>query len=690
MTPSDPAEIPSSTTDDPATPSRPSVPGSPTPGFSSAVWDPDANHPMVVPIGLEPFVQAGVLGAAEVHVARILGRVSGDDRTATLLGAAMATRAPRRQHVCADLGAVDLLVVDRDDQRSVEVSALPWPDLDRWLQTLADSPMVAVRDPADVSAPDDAGGEAKPLTLAGRRLYLDRLWRDERLVARRLRELAALTYPVDPVVLGGSIATMFRDGVAPDRQRLAAATALSRHLVVVAGGPGTGKTTTVARILALLDELAITMNAALPHVALAAPTGKAAARLTESLHEAASIWATTRGGDDPTVARLREHTATTIHRLLGPRADRRGRFVHHRGQPLPHDVIIVDETSMVSLPLIARLLDAVRHDARLVMLGDPEQLASVEAGSVLGDIVGDVTITANHVSAPMFDTLHVAAGANHVAGLTVAQQPTTLDDAIVVLDRVHRFRDDSGIAAVAAAIQAGDQDAAIEGLRQASDITWIDRAPDRVDEQQLAPLRTAIVEVAGDAMRSAEAGDAIAALAALDQLRVLCAHRRGPAGVADWVVRIEQWLQDALPDHPVRGRWYVGRPVLVTRNDPRRGLANGDTGIVVRGDDDRPVVALEGTDPSTPRRLAPTRLPDVETVHAMTVHKSQGSQFAHVVLVLPDAGSPLLTREMLYTALTRGRRQATVLGTEAALRTAVQTRATRASGLRDALRSVHR
>lgn len=643
------------------------------------------SHPVFVPEPLAAFVDAGVLGSAEVHVATALARAGGDDRLEVLLGAALAVRAPRRQHVCADLAAVRTLIVERDDADPDAIAALPWPALDGWLACLADSPLVAVRDPADLAPPDDAGGAARPLTLAGSRLYLDRLWRDERLVAGRLRDHAArIRDDVDPASLTGPLDTAFAGGVAPDRQRLAVATALLRHLAVIAGGPGTGKTTTVARILALLDDHARAAGAPLPEVALAAPTGKAAARLTESLHQAAAVLARERGEDDPTVARLRASTATTVHRLLGPRADSRSRFRHHRGRPLPHDVIVIDETSMVSLPLIARLLEAVRRDTRLIVLGDPEQLASVEAGSVLGDVVGDAAGSATVVSPATHDSLRTAAGAAHVAALTPTPTAPAIDDAIVVLDRVHRFREDSGIAAIATAIQRGDEDATIDGLRAAADVTWIDAD---VEHAELGEVRTAVVEVAGGAVHAAQGGDAVAALRALDELRILCAHRRGPAGVSDWVAHVERWLGEQLPGGGLRGHWYLGRPVLVTRNDPRRGLANGDVGIVVRGDDDRPVVALPGTDDAAPRLLAPARLPEVETVHAMTVHKSQGSQFSHVVLVLPDERSPLLTRELLYTALTRGRRRATIVGTEAAVRTAVRTRATRASGLHHALRA---
>jgi exodeoxyribonuclease V alpha subunit len=645
---------------------------------------------------LTPFVAAGILGAADVHVATALTDAGGDHDPLVLLAAALAVRAPRRQHVCADLSRVRDLVGEYGGEHGGSLTAdtagapdLPWPDPETWASALRTSPLIAVRDPESLALPDDAGGSCPPLTLAGDRLYLDRMWRDERLVARELRARAARTVVgLDHDALRDQLREAF-DAPTPDRQLLAAATALTRHLAVVAGGPGTGKTTTVARILGLLDDQARAAGMPLPGVALAAPTGKAAARLTESLREAAVGLAARRGEDDHTVTRLREAEATTLHRLLGPQANSRTRFRHDRHTPLPHDVIVVDETSMVSLALIARLLDAVRRDARLVLLGDPEQLASVEAGSVLGDVVGDAVVaptmhpTTRTQLRQVLDSGHLD-GIEQAHGVGSVPQPGPgIDDAIVVLDRVHRFRADSGIAAVAAAIQRGDEDAAVAALRAADDVEWIDAAP---GDQDLRTLRGQVIGVAGGAMVAARDGDAPAALRALEELRVLCAHRRGPAGVTGWVQRIEQWLLADVPQADLRGRWYPGRPVLITENDPRLHVVNGDVGIVVRLTDGRRAVALSPADGAEPRLVAPTRLPATETVHAMTVHKSQGSQFAHVVVVLPDEGSPLLTRELLYTALTRGRERATLVARENAVRAAVRSRAARASGLGPALR----
>lgn len=631
------------------------------------------------PVELAPFVAADLLGPAEVHAATTLARTHADPRPEITLAAALAVRAPRRQHVCIDLGDVHRLV--GDERHPEAVAALPWPDPEQWRGSLSDSPLVAVRDPREVHAPADAGSDVAPLTLAGDRLYLDRMWRYERRVAGQL--LARATRPVDAVdteVLRAGLAAAF-PSTSPDQQRRAAATAVRNHLAVVAGGPGTGKTTTVAQLLLLLDAQAHAQGATPPVVALAAPTGKAAARLTASLRETATRL--DPGGTALSHDRLRAATATTLHALLGPRGDHRSRFRHDRHDPLPADVVVVDETSMVSLALIAKLLDALRHDTRLVLLGDPEQLASVEAGSVLGDVVGDAG-QRRPLSVPAHDRAAAVLPTQDLPQQDGSDQRGSIDDAIVVLERVHRFEADSGIATVAAAIQRGDADAAVAALRDADDVDWYAGDVAAVD---LSAVRGSVVAAAAPVLRAANDGDAAAALAELEQLRVLCAHRSGDAGVQGWVERIEAWLAADLPDHPLVGSNYLGRPVLITANDRRLHLANGDVGVVVRGEEQRPVVALPAPDGDGVRTLAPGRLPPTETVHAMTVHKSQGSQFAHVVLVLPDATSPLLTRELVYTGLTRGRHRATVIGSEHAVRTAVATRAVRASGLSQALRS---
>jgi exodeoxyribonuclease V alpha subunit len=434
-------------------------------------------------------------------------------------------------------------------------------------------------------------------------------------------------------------------------QRAAAEVALRRHLAVIAGGPGTGKTTTVAQVLALLHEQAAALGR-VPLMALAAPTGKAAARLSEAVHEAASKLPV----DSSVREALLGSSAMTLHRLLGWTPKSASRFKHDRFNRLPHEVVIVDETSMVSLTLMARLLEAVRLGARLVLVGDPEQLSSVEAGAVLGDVVGP------------------ASGDG-------------FGSSVVVLDRVYRYG--GAIASLAKAIQAGDADGVVDVLRSgADDVRWVEAdaaagrsagAPAGLDE-----VRTAVLEAGRPLVAAAAGGDGAAALAALGRFRLLCAHRRGPYGVSGWTPQVEAWLTAEVESFAATGEWYAGRPVLFTENDYGLQLFNGDTGVVVAGagGDGLRVVFERGRELLS---LSPQRLGRVETVHAMTVHKAQGSQFERVALLLPEPSSPILTRELLYTAATRAQRSLLLVGTEASVRAAVERPIARASGLRELL-----
>ncbi|MDQ3148008.1 MAG: exodeoxyribonuclease V subunit alpha [Actinomycetota bacterium] len=596
---------------------------------------------------LRVFNDAGALGAADVHVALRLGHLVGEVDELVLLAAAFAVRGPRLGHVCTDLSAIRSVVVVEGDA-PVDVQALPWPATREWMDAVTASPLVAQ---------GDGDPDVRPLRLVGDRLYLDRYWREERHVAADLLARASeATGDVDDDVLAEGLSRLFADP-GDGAQRLAAETAVRRHLTVVAGGPGTGKTTTVARVLALLHEQAAATGAATPLVALAAPTGKAAARLEEAVHREA----TELEVSDEVRGRLLAASASTLHRLLGWKPGNRARFRHDRANRLPHGVVIVDETSMVSLSLMARLLEAVRPSSRLVLVGDPEQLASVEAGAVLGDIVGSAT------------------------GIEVASAPprTAIPASIVVLRRGHRFG--GVIDELATAVQQGDADAVMRVLRaKHDDVTWLPVDGAEADASDLAPLRAAAVAAGRTLNAAARAGDGGAALDALGTFRLLCAHRRGPYGVAAWTAHVESWLAEAIDGFAAGGGWYVGRPLLYTQNDYGLRLYNGDTGVVVAmagGTGVRAVFERRGQ----LLELSPHRLTGVDTVHAMTVHKSQGSQFDEVAVLLPDPSSPILTRQLLYTAVTRPRRRLILAGTEEAVVAAVEQPVARASGLRELL-----
>ncbi|MGO4257153.1 exodeoxyribonuclease V subunit alpha [Marmoricola sp. RAF53] len=579
---------------------------------------------------LAEFNLAGVLEAADVHVATRLGVLGEDTDDVVALAVALAVRAARSGAVCVDLDTIaDLPVTEPvagPDALEVE---LAWPDPGRWREAVAASPLTA----------------AGVLRLEGSLLYLDRHWREERQVCDDLFARLARRVPeVDEGVLAAAVERLFGEGW--EQQRAAAVAAARQWTTVLTGGPGTGKTASVARMVALMAEQIEQDGGRVPRIALAAPTGKASARLQESVAREAV------GLDPVDRARLDGLRAVTVHRLLGWRPDSGTRFRHHRGNPLPYDVVVVDEVSMVSLSQMARLLEALRPTTRLVLVGDPDQLASVEAGAVLADLVAGFEGRADSPVERLTET-HRTKNADGTAG--------------VALD------------ALADALRRGDADEVLDLLQGGAPGL---RLVDPTDPDALAAVRSevadAAVAVTGRALAFTDPEDRDPVTALLDEHRLLCAHREGPFGVGSWNRQVEQLVADRTGVNAYDD-WYPGRQVLVTANDRGLGLSNGDIGVVVRMPDHRlRVVIRTGTET---RLLAPTRLSGIETVYAMTVHKSQGSEARAVTVVLPDGASALLTRELFYTAVTRARQQVTVVGTPESVRAAIGLRVQRASGL---------
>jgi exodeoxyribonuclease V alpha subunit len=615
---------------------------------------------------LHAFNRAGILDGSDVHVAHRLAQlaaVSGED---VGLGIAFAVRAPRLGHVCVDLQTIRE-TASGDVDLPIDIDALPWPDPAAWLDAMAQSPLV---------------GDGNPLYLSESKLYLNRLWADECLVAAELLARARTeVIDVDLTLLRAGLAHLFTEADPesedPDHlQPLAAAAAVLRRISVIAGGPGTGKTTTVARLLALLDQQAVARGAPPPLIALAAPTGKAAQRLEEAVRNEA----THLGLDPGIVARLLELRGTTLHRLLGRSGGNRTRFRHNRSNPLRHDVVVVDETSMVALSMMARLLEALRPDARLIIVGDPEQLASVEAGAVLGDIVGPASGRLC-MDETVRTQLEEATGYPVPDAETTASSP--IGDGVVLLRHVRRHK--GAIAAFARAVQAGDADAALAELGSGdSNVDWLALDPsDPANFGQLGVIHDYAVRSGRTVIQAARDGDADTALDALEGFRLLCAHRRGPEGVRAWTGHIERWLEAEVEGFAAEDGWYLGRPLIVTENDYSLDLFNGDVGVVVKGAVRPMEAAFRRGDTVVP--VSTARLAAVDTVYAMTVHKSQGSQFDVVAFLLPSADSRILTRELLYTAATRARKRLILVGTEDLIRSAIERPITRASGLRRAL-----
>jgi exodeoxyribonuclease V alpha subunit len=558
---------------------------------------------------LREFNEAGVLTAADVHVARRLGELTNETDERVLLAAALATRAVQHGSVALDLATVCQVQPQ-----------LPWPPYDEWALAVQESPLV---------------GQGV-LRWEFELLYLDRYHQQELGVcADLMRRLEQPPPPLDRGVLEAGVSRVFA-GPTFEEQRHASRQAAAQWTTVLTGGPGTGKTTTVAGLLALLAEQAALAGHQL-RIALTAPTGKAAARLQGAVAEA-----TARLGEADR-DRLGTLESVTLHRLLGWRRDNGTRFRHHRSNRLPHDVVVVDETSMVSLTMMARLVEAVRPDARLVLVGDADQLASVEAGAVLSDLVAGFADSANS---------------------PVARLTTT-----------HRFGAEIG--RLAAALRSGSADEVMAALRAGGEeVDYVE-----VDDTG-SVLRGPVLAAAREVRAAAEAGLPDEAVAALGRHRLLCAHREGPYGVRHWNKQVEHWLSEVTGD-PMYEDMYLGRPLLVTANDYGLGVHNGDAGVVVREPDGGRAVMIDG--PAGLVRFATSRLHEVETMWATTIHKSQGSQADEVTVLLPPEDSRLLTRELFYTAVTRARHRVRVVGSEAAVRAAVERRAQRASGLRHRL-----
>ena len=640
---------------------------------------------------LAQWVEVGWLRALDRSLALFLQDMQPTAEPLVLLAAALASHQLGHGHVCLDLaetlGAADLsLSLPPEGQQAGEDVRLPSELLravtvEHWCQLLAASPLVELVGGEDV-APDE-----RPLVLHGRRLYLRRYWNYERQVAAALQQRlrTALALPAD---LPGQLDQLFADSrQQPDWQKLACALAARGAFSIITGGPGTGKTTTVVRLLALLQAPAVHAGQPL-RIHLAAPTGKAAARLTESIgRQVGSLHVAEAVRDEI------PREVTTLHRLLGSRPDSR-HFRHHVGNPLALDVLVVDEASMIDLEMMACLLAALPPQARLILLGDKDQLASVEAGAVLGDLCRDAE--AGRYSDATRQWLEQVSGQSLAgAGLQAGDERRhPLAQQTVMLRHSHRFGAASGIGELARAVNRAEPTAARQvlaetrftdirshGVRGQADpllaqlMLGSERLPGyaeylRILAEQRPPAQLAARDSAWEQW-------ARQVLQAFDSFQVLCAVRQGPWGVEGLNQHIAALLhrRGLLPEP--RG-WYEGRPVLVTRNDYALGLMNGDIGIALMvrepalqpGEAEARVlrVAFPRNDGSGGLRFVlPSRLSGVETVFAMTVHKSQGSEFAHAALVLPENRSPLLTKELVYTAITRASRDFTLVETRAGI-----------------------
>ena len=630
---------------------------------------------------LERWVERGWLRALDKAFVAFLHERDPQGDPLVLLAAALTSHQLGHGHVCLDLFETlkePDFALSLPPEGDVQTGAMLLPsqllealDGEAWCKALQASSLV------EHAGQSSADAASRPLVLSERRLYLRRYWTYERRIDGALRQRLAVAEatPADlPVRLNGLFGSPAQNAPV-DWQKLACALATRGAFSIVTGGPGTGKTTTVVRLLALLQAPAVEAGAPL-RIRLAAPTGKAAARLTESI----SVQVKSLEVDDKVRQKI-PSDVTTVHRLLGSRPGTR-HFRHHAGNRLPLDVLVVDEASMIDLEMMANLLDALPAHARLVLLGDKDQLASVEAGAVLGDLCRDAE--AGWYTAQTRSWLEQVSGENLSASDLQQDLDGThpLAQQVVMLRHSRRFGEGSGIgqlsrlvnqqlprearALLAAGNHAdlfalplkGEQDRAFERLAlegRGTEAKGYRHYIERLREQR--PDTRSGLE---DPRWAAWAGHV---LQAFEAFQVLCAVRKGPWGVEGLNERITRALfARKLIDGDQQ--WYEGRPVLMTRNDYGLGLMNGDIGIALmlpegEGQARRHVlrVAFARNDGQGGIRFVlPSRLNDVETVYAMTVHKSQGSEFIHTALILPDALNPVLTKELIYTGITRAKR----------------------------------
>lgn len=668
---------------------------------------------------LNDWLELGWIRALDVALVKLLAKLDPSAEPLVLLAIALTSHQLGHGHICLDLQSLlrdpDLvLLLPPEGQVSEQQQMLPSQLLagvrqQDWLAALQRSVLLYRADQL----------LATPLVVVEGRLYLYRYWQYEVSVAQQLVQRIATRMPLandfserlaslfnEPLLVAGERQT--------DWQKVACAMAAQGQLTLITGGPGTGKTTTVVRLLALLQQSAVEAGQAL-RIQLAAPTGKAAARLTESIGQQVASLPVEKAVQDSIPTEV-----TTLHRLLGSLPGTR-RFRHNSTNPLVVDVLVIDEASMIDLEMMHNVLQALPKHARLILLGDKDQLASVEAGSVLGDLCTNAELA--------YYTLETQQRLEQLCNETVYAEPWCVGEAkqhplaqrTVMLRHSRRFVSDSGIGHLARAVNLSEQRKAWQLLQAGSaDISYLllnDSSSqsferlllgDSEQDSNSAGYRH-YLKILHEQRPSTEQPFsslcwqqwASAVLTAFDQFRLLCALRKGAFGVAGLNERIASLLSSKGLITSAEG-WYEGRPVLVTQNDYNLGLMNGDIGIALflpsnetTADVGEPELVLRVAFPRNDgqngvRFVLPSRLTAVDTVFAMTVHKSQGSEFAHTALILPDRLNPVLTKELLYTGITRARNKFTLIeGGAGVFTAAVQRKVERTSGLNQAIQSIH-
>ncbi len=595
---------------------------------------------------LDLMLKEEVIEPFDVEFARIISLIEGKTSRELAIVSSLVSRLRRDGHVCVDMK--ELLNTGSENA----LIALPFKIDEEFINKLLNTESIV------------KPGIRGPLVLDQElRIYLYRFWMYEQILADAIKKRAMndLSIP-DKNRIKNRMDQLFAETDQYDWQKIASAMALKKRFCAISGGPGTGKTHLIFTIILLLSDLNPEQDI---NIALLAPTGKASARMKDAFKNRYSL-----------IQDMKKNVAlpytSTIHRfLIGLKLKRR-----FENLPEKPDIVFVDEASMVDLELMTRLIQALPEHCQIILTGDKDQLSSVEAGAVFSDICPQERT--NSFSPAMCSYLNEATGYNLVSS---ADKSESMGDCIVNLERNYRFSAESGIYHLSSAVRGGNWDCAISVLKdhRYPDVTWR-----RINSVQMLHMniRKMVIENFRKLHNIFTPFDAIRIL---DSFRILTPLREGPFGT----VAINRFIENILIRQTVGdiiNEWYHGKPIIITRNNYELELFNGDTGIILK---DTPasseLSAYFTSEDNTFRRFHPMVLPDCETAYVMTVHKSQGSEFERVILVLPDRDSPLLTKELIYTAITRAKESVEIWGKEDILKSAISRKTRRLSGLKDLL-----
>ncbi len=601
----------------------------------------------------EILIRKGTFSHLDIHFAEFMQKLDGRNDTGIFLAAASVSSSNRQGHICLDFSRIA-------DRPLLPEYDLYYPGRESWIEKLKTSPIVGTF------------SDFKPLILdASSKLYLHRYFEYQKNLVQFIKNRVSDHICPDISGLQKSLSRLFgeeKGGKEPDWQKIAAIVAAHRKFCVISGGPGTGKTTTIVKVMALLLE----MNQSKPlKIALAVPTGKAAAKLQDSISTALEDL---NCSDD--IKALMPNEASTIHRLLGTISGS-PYFRYNEKNRLDVDVVIVDESSMVDLALLAKLVRSLPDYAKLILVGDKDQLASVEAGSVFADIC-DAGVM--NVFSKDFYRIIDRISSEKITMQDTEKTGNRIENCMIQLLTNYRFGDESGIRKVSSAVNEGNGSLALMHLKDQrySDIR-IEKVPARRGLKDR--IKNTVIPGFRDYLIADNPQDKIEAFG---KFRILCALKEGPFGV----FAVNRMIEEILTENKlIRSKeiWYEGRPVMIVENDYNLRLFNGDVGISMLDSADKEIRVFFPDNRGGLRKFHPMRIGPHETVFAMTVHKSQGSEFENVILLLPDRESPVLTRELIYTGITRSQKQVLIWGDEQVFENAVSRRVTRVSGLKDAL-----